>query len=228
MSGRKRLSCEHRYNRSRREPCEKKPRRSGAKALPTSPTPNCSFAAGEEKPRPAAAGQGACGSSVSGGRPDADEVLGRVSPNLRARLSPRTAGERPSSTADLAAPRKETPNYPPQRQTLEIPRPSPVSGDGDQVLINETPPFRGISSATRFRMRQRLTGWLGWQDSNHCISKFGFRHDSQLGREMGIRPTAIARREEWQQTVHGLAAGACRTCHRLSKQPSERGAIAQA
>ncbi len=31
----------------------------------------------------------------------------------------RTAGERPSSTADLAAPRKETPNYPPQRQTLE-------------------------------------------------------------------------------------------------------------
>ena len=50
MSGRKRLSCEHRYNRSRREPCEKKPRRSGAKALPTSPTPNCSFAAGEEKP----------------------------------------------------------------------------------------------------------------------------------------------------------------------------------
>ena len=25
--------------------------------------------------------------------------------------------------------------------------------DGDQVLMNETPPFRGISSATRFRMR---------------------------------------------------------------------------
>ena len=33
------------------------------------------------------------------------------------------------------------------------PRPSPVSGDGDQVLMNETPPFRGISSASRFRMR---------------------------------------------------------------------------
>jgi hypothetical protein len=31
----------------------------------------------------------------------------------------RTAGERPSSAADLAAPRKETPNYPPQRQTLK-------------------------------------------------------------------------------------------------------------
>jgi hypothetical protein len=38
-----------------------------------------------------------------------------------------------------------------------IPRQSPVSGDGDQILMNETPPFRGISigisSATRFRMR---------------------------------------------------------------------------
>jgi hypothetical protein len=34
-------------------------------------------------------------------------------------LNAATAGERPSSTADLAAPRKETPNYPPQRQTLE-------------------------------------------------------------------------------------------------------------
>jgi polyphosphate kinase 2 (PPK2 family) len=40
-------------------------------------------------------------------------VTERVSPRIR------NAGERPSSTADLAAPRKETPNYPPQRQTLE-------------------------------------------------------------------------------------------------------------
>ena len=46
-------------------------------------------------------------------------LSGFAAPDLRARLSPRTAGERPSSTADLAAPRKETPNYPPQRQTLE-------------------------------------------------------------------------------------------------------------
>ena len=35
--------------------------------------------------------------------------------------------------------------------------------------MNETPPFRGISSATQFRMRWRLTGRLGWQDSNLCI-----------------------------------------------------------
>jgi hypothetical protein len=41
----------------------------------------------------------------------------------------------------------------PRRQTVESPRPSPVSGDGDQVLIDETTPFRGISSVTRFRMR---------------------------------------------------------------------------
>ena len=34
-----------------------------------------------------------------------------------------------------------------------IPRSSPVSGDGDHVLMNETPSFRGISSATQFRMR---------------------------------------------------------------------------
>jgi hypothetical protein len=27
----------------------------------------------------------------------------------------------------------------------EIPRSSPVSGDGDHVLMNERPPFRGIS-----------------------------------------------------------------------------------
>jgi hypothetical protein len=54
-----------------------------------------------------------------------------------------------SRASRLAAPRKETPIYPPQRQT----RPSPVSGDGDQVLMNETPPFRGILSATRFPMR---------------------------------------------------------------------------
>ena len=46
-------------------------------------------------------------------------LSGFAAPDLRARLSPRTAGERPSSTADLAVPRKETPNYPPQRQTLE-------------------------------------------------------------------------------------------------------------
>jgi hypothetical protein len=41
--------------------------------------------------------------------------------------------------------------------------------------------------------------------------KFGIRHDSQLGAGDGDPATAIARREEWQQTVHGLAAGACRT-----------------
>jgi hypothetical protein len=27
------------------------------------------------------------------------------------------------------------------------------SGDGDRIILNETPPFRGTSSATRFRMR---------------------------------------------------------------------------
>jgi hypothetical protein len=42
---------------------------------------------------------------------------------------------------------------PVERYIALIPRPSPVSGDGDQVLMNDTPPFRGILSATRFRMR---------------------------------------------------------------------------
>jgi hypothetical protein len=48
------------------------------------------------------------------------------------------------------APRKETKLSASETDT-GIPRPPPVSGDGDQVLMNETPPFRGISSATRFR-----------------------------------------------------------------------------
>jgi hypothetical protein len=37
------------------------------------------------------------------------------------------------------------------------------------MLIVSAAAYRGISSATRFRMRWRLTGRLGRQDSNFCI-----------------------------------------------------------
>ena len=80
----------------------------------------------------------------------------------------------------------------------------------------------------RLRRDQRVAdGQPGWSRTT-ASQIWDFDTTLSSGREMGIRPTAIARREEWQQTVHGLAAGACRTYHRLSKQPSERGAIAQA
>jgi hypothetical protein len=39
------------------------------------------------------------------------------------------------------------------------------------MLIVSAAAYRGISSATRFRMRWRLTGRLGRQDSNLCISE---------------------------------------------------------
>ncbi len=38
-----------------------------------------------------------------------------------------------------------------------IPRPSPVSGDGARVLMNETPPFRGISDS-RDQARTEMGG----------------------------------------------------------------------
>ena len=40
------------------------------------------------------------------------------------------------------------------------------------MLIVSAAAYRGISSATRFRMRWRLTGRLGRADSNLCISEF--------------------------------------------------------
>ena len=66
----------------------------------------------------------------------------------------------PGSTGAKAswgsAPKNETPKSPPQRQDTGIPCPWPVSARGDEVLMDETAPYRGILSATRFRMRRNL------------------------------------------------------------------------
>jgi hypothetical protein len=49
--------------------------------------------------------------------------------------------------------KKQDTELSPSETGTGIPLPTPVSGDGDQILMGKTPPFRGISSATRFRMR---------------------------------------------------------------------------
>jgi hypothetical protein len=82
----------------------------------------------------------------------------------------------------------------------------------------------GATAPTR-STRRRRTAWL---NSKRCISNLVFDTTLSSGREMGIRPLLSRGAKSGSKTVHGLAAGACRTYHRLSKQPSERGAIAQA
>ena len=74
----------------------------------------------------------------------------------------------------------------------------------------------GATAPTR-STRRRRTAWL---NSKRCISNLGFDTTLSSGREMGIRPTAIARREEVAADRTRTRAGACRTYHRLSKQPS--------
>ena len=63
---------------------------------------------------------------------------------------------------------------------IEIPRSSPVSGDGDHVLMNERPPFRGIS---RDLIPYALeTDWPlegGGFEPPHF--RIGIREDSQPG-----------------------------------------------
>ena len=54
--------------------------------------------------------------------------------------------------------------------------PQRTKGTGNQI------PFRGISSATRFRMRKRLTGRLRRQDSKLCISESEFAKTLSSGR----------------------------------------------
>jgi hypothetical protein len=51
---------------------------------------------------------------------------------------------------------------------------------------SKTPSFRDISSATRFRMRWRLTGRLGRRDSNLCISKSDLLNFIPPQRVLGV------------------------------------------
>ena len=65
----------------------------------------------------------------------------------------RAASKEAISRMAINASQKRDTKISPQRQDTGISRPWPVPARGDEVLMDETAPYRGISSATRFRMR---------------------------------------------------------------------------
>src|ERR1700704_1115395 len=83
--------------------------------------------------------------------PNASAISAKPVGSTMARRPIAASHHAPSAHQVRAAPRKGDTKLSASETDTGIPRPSPVSGDGDQVLMNETPPFRGISSATRFR-----------------------------------------------------------------------------